>query len=194
MRAFKAFNKDMTCTLGKGRYQYRIGGTYLEDRAQAHQTGFHAAEYILDCLSYYNFNSCRICEVEAAGDIDEDGSNTKIACTNLTILRELSKEEVILEAMRYLAHHPRFKDPEYVTRNEGKANKGLIIVRGKHPAAAGREGDILGLMEERGGKLKAVAIYTVGRGEIEPGVYYDIDGKEVKKGAEKSRFKKVTGH
>lgn len=194
MRAFKAFNKDMTCTLGKGKYQYRIGGTYTEDRAQAHQTGFHAAEYVLDCLTYYNFNTCRICEVEATGDIDEDGDNTKIACTHLTVLRELSREEVILEAMRYLAHHPHFEDRTYVVRNRGKADKGIIIVRGAHPAAAGKSGDILGLMEERRGKLKAVAIYTVGHGDIEPGVYYDIDGKEVKKGAEKGRLKKITGH
>ena len=194
MRAFKAFNKDMTCTQGKGKYQYRIGGTYSEDRAQAHQTGFHAAEYILDCLSYYDFKSCRICEVEAAGDIDEDGINTKIACTNLTVLRELSREEVVLEAMRYLLRHPRFTDHKHVARDKGRAEKGLIIVRGKRPVAAGEEGDILGFMEEAKGGLEAAAIYTVGRGDIRPGVYYDIDGREVKRSAEESRPKKIAGH
>lgn len=33
MRAFKAFNKDMTCTCGRGSYQYEEGKTCKEDKA-----------------------------------------------------------------------------------------------------------------------------------------------------------------
>ncbi len=186
MRAFKAFNKNMTCTLGKGTFKYELGKTYTEDRAQAHNTGFHSAEYILDCLNYYNLQNCRICEVEAAGDIDEDGDDTKIASTRITLIRELSREEIVLEAMKYLVRHPHFKDIKYVARNKGEARTGLIIVRGRRPLAAGKTGDILGLMEEgKGKKVSAVAIYTVGRGRIKAGRYYDIDGKEIESVKEK---------
>lgn len=181
MRAFKAFNADMSCTHGKGRYQYAEGMTFTESKAQAHETGFHCAEYILDCLSYYpESRDMVICPVEALGDIDEDGQDTKISCTILKVGQKLTWEEVVLEAIRYLIKHPKFQDPQ-IKREKGESSGLYCIVRGESPIAAGAKGTILGMIQENSrGKVRSIAIYKVDGKEIKPGRYYNIDGKEVK--------------
>ena len=192
MRAFKAFNADMSCTLGKGKYQYAENMTFTEPRAQARECGFHCAEYILDCLKYYSANrDIVICPVEALGDISEDGTDTKVSCTILKIGRRLTWENVVLEAIRYLVNHPKFEDPK-IRRERGKSSDPYCIVRGKSPAAAGTKGTVLGMIQEGPrGKVKAIAIYKVNGREYKPGKYYDIDGKEVKD-AEKDGTEKTT--
>ena len=179
MRAFKAFNENMTCTLGKGVYQYQEGRTYREDKAQAHETGFHCASYILDCFSYYPKSSSTIvCPVEASGDIDEDGSNTKISCTVITIGKRLSCEGIVLEAIRYIAKHPRFKD-KHIHENKGRDDY-FCIVRGTNPIAAGSKGTVLGLIKENmRHKIQALAIYKIDGTILKAGHYYDINGEEV---------------
>lgn len=52
MKAYKGFHKDMTCK----DFQYEEGKSYHEDKAVCCETGFHACEYPLDCLSYYEPN------------------------------------------------------------------------------------------------------------------------------------------
>lgn len=44
MIAYKGFNKDLTCTMGKGRFQYEVGKSYKEDSAKCASTGFHCTE------------------------------------------------------------------------------------------------------------------------------------------------------
>lgn len=183
MRAFKAFNKDMSCTLGNGRFKYAENTTYEESRAQAHETGFHCAEYILDCYRYYSCNRDTIvCPVEADGDIDEDGYDTKISCTRMTIGQRLTPEEIVFEAIKYLAKHPRFKDSKNIHAEKGSDSGLYCIVRGKNPVAAGGKGTVLGLIKERkrSKTIEALAIYTVDGKSFKNNQYYDIEGKEVK--------------
>ena len=52
MIAYKGFNKDLTCTKGKGVFQYEPGKKYVEEKAKCARTGFHAATNPLDVLSY----------------------------------------------------------------------------------------------------------------------------------------------
>lgn len=179
MRAFKAFNKDMTCTLGRGSYQYEEGKTYREDKAQAHETGFHCVSYILDCFSYYPKNrSTIVCPVEASGDIDEDGLNTKISCTVMTIGKRLTAEQIVFEAIKYIAKHSRFKD-KHIHENKGKDDY-FCIVRGTNPIAASSKGGVLGLIKENARhKIQALAIYKIDGTILKAGHYYDINGEEV---------------
>ena len=55
MKAYKGFNKDMTCTPTDGKpFQYKEGETYEEPEADLCTKGFHACLDPLDCLNYYN--------------------------------------------------------------------------------------------------------------------------------------------
>lgn len=65
MRAFKGFNKDLTC---RG-YQYEEGKEFHTERAECCDTGFHACEYPLDCFGYYDPAHSVFHEVELSGEI-----------------------------------------------------------------------------------------------------------------------------
>ena len=49
MKAFKGFNKDLTC---RG-FQYEEGKEFHTEKAECCEEGFHACEYPLDCFGYY---------------------------------------------------------------------------------------------------------------------------------------------
>jgi len=87
MKAYKGFNKDMTC---RG-FQYKEGETYETDKAKVCKSGFHACENPLDCLQYYGPGKSVYHEVELDGEIDRrhDG-DTKVATTKIKIGAELS--------------------------------------------------------------------------------------------------------
>lgn len=189
MRAFKAFRKNMTCTMGNGVYQYAENKTFTEDRAQAHESGFHCAEYILHCFNYYSAGKDTIvCPVEALGDIDEDGSDTKISCTVMKVGQKMDPESIVFEALKYLAKHPKFEDEKNVSTETGYRHGMYSIVRGKNPKAAGDIGTVLGFLKEKpkSKQIEAMAIYTVDGKKFKKGRYYDITGKEVKTDDEKS--------
>ncbi|MBQ1429362.1 MAG: hypothetical protein IIZ06_06805, partial [Kiritimatiellae bacterium] len=86
MKAFKGFNKNMTC---RG-YQYKEGETYTTDRAKVCDTGFHACENPIDCLGYYCPAKSVYHEVELDGAIDKSGDDTKVAATKIKIGAALS--------------------------------------------------------------------------------------------------------
>ena len=77
----KGFNKDMKC---RG-FQYEEGKEYDEPIAKACGAGFHFCENPIDVLRYYDPNSSVYHKVEGSGDIDRDGSDSKIACTHIKI-------------------------------------------------------------------------------------------------------------
>ena len=88
MKAYKGFNKDMTC---RG-FQYKEGETYTTDRAKVCERGFHACEHPLDCLWYYEPGEGSVYhEVEMDGKIDKRPyGDTQIAATKITIGARLS--------------------------------------------------------------------------------------------------------
>ena len=91
MIAYKGFNKELACTLGKGVFRYQVGQTYKEELAECARTGFHCVEEPIEVLKWYREG--RYCVVEALEDIHEDG-NKKISCSEMRILREISKEQL----------------------------------------------------------------------------------------------------
>ena len=86
MRAFKGFNKDLTC---RG-YQYEEGKEFHTERAECCDTGFHACEYPLDCFGYYDPAHSVYHEVELSGEMDKSGDNTKVCATDIKIGARLS--------------------------------------------------------------------------------------------------------
>ena len=97
-KAFKGFNKDLTC---RG-FQYEEGKEFETERAECCEVGFHACEYPLDCLGYYSPNSSVYHEVELDGDIDERGDgDTKICATKIKIGARLSIAGLVKAAIDF---------------------------------------------------------------------------------------------
>lgn len=145
MYAYKGFEPDLSC---RG-YRFVMGKNVTLE-ANCASNGFHCAEDPLDCLSYYSDMDRSIyCLVQPGGDIDEDDRDSKIACTELTILRQLTRKEFFLHALAYMVDHPCRKVSGKVQREHGVSRGGYAIVRGKEPAACGKLGDILAFAREQ---------------------------------------------
>ena len=97
MIAYKAFGPGLVCR----NYQFEKGRN-VTDKAKCAAGGFHCAEDPLDCLCYYQWNGKNeFWIVEAGGDIDEDGVDTRISCTELTTLAKLDEERYLMAAVPF---------------------------------------------------------------------------------------------
>lgn len=169
MLAYKAFNKDLTCTMGKGKYQYEEGKWHEEPHANCVRNGYHCAENPLDCLTYYgDWDASVYYLVEAEGDIDEDGGDSKISSTRIRLIQKLNMFDFVSAALEYICRHPERKISERsgmitVCRDCGKARKGgAVIVHGEHPVASGPAGSILALVKRHpDGGIASVCIRNV---------------------------------
>lgn len=178
MIAYKGFNEDLTCTMGKGTFQYKVGETYEEDKAQCAGTGFHCVEEPIEVLSWYSRRDSRYCIVIADGDVHEDGKD-RISCTKMTVLREVTLMELGMLECEWIIQHPERTPSRKVKRNEGEAEPGgIVIVKGKNPKAKGKEGSVLFLLQEEGGKVVRAAVYAVSKvgGDIKPDQWCGVDG------------------
>lgn len=182
MIAYKGFEKDLSCTAGGNRFQYRLGVVNTTEAANCGQNGFHCAEDPLDCLSYYSdWKNSAYYVVEATGDLHEDGSDTKISCTKIRLLKRLSLEQFVYVSLVYMCKHPFRKWNGNVFEEQGKTrtNK-FVIVRGKNPSAAGALGDILGFAKEsyHSSTIEEISVIRVDGEEYKPDVFYRIDGSQ----------------
>lgn len=176
MIAYKGFEKGLRC-LG---YQFVMGMNRTE-QANCRANGFHCAEDPLDCLTYYpNMERSEYCVVDAGGDIDEDGYDSKIACTELRIIKMLSMEEFFLHALAYIADHPLREWSRQVMKDRAEARNGYAVVRGMDPVAKGKMGDFLALVKEDAdtGEVKQVALACVDGVKVMPDRWYDVDFEE----------------
>ena len=170
MRVYKGFNKKIQAKHGKGTFRYEKGKTYKEEKSKTRSTGFHAAEYILDCLQWYPIdgkNKFFLCE--AGGSIDEEDGCSMVVSTELTLLRELTLMEIAMAAMEYMIIHPKraWEKRErgaYAEKERSKAigETKIAIARGKHPKVKGEYGTVIGLIvEDEKGKPVAAGVRNV---------------------------------
>ena len=96
-KAFKGFNKDLTC---RG-FQYEEGKEFETERAECCEEGFHACEYPLDCFAYYNPANSVFHEVELDGEMDQNGGDTKICATKIKIGARLSIAGLVKAAIDF---------------------------------------------------------------------------------------------
>ena len=97
MKAFKGFNKDLTC---RG-YQYEEGKEFHTEKAECCDTGFHACEYPLDCFGYYDPAHSVFHEVELSGEMDKSGDNTKVCATDIKIGARISIAGLVKAAIEF---------------------------------------------------------------------------------------------
>ncbi len=159
MRAYKGFTSEIVSVLGNGNEKactFKPGRTYYEKQSKTAREGYHCCENPFDCLGYYELNGKnRFFEVEAAGDIDEDGMS-RIACTKLTLVKELSRLEFVMAGIQYMIEHPLRSGWQQHYYNvtvqgdeaEAAGEGGVAIARGRNPKVKGPEGSILALLVE----------------------------------------------
>lgn len=184
MIAYKGFNQYLQCTKGRGTFQYEEGKTYKEEKSKTADTGFHCAEYPLDCTKWYSIGSGVFYQVEAAGSIDEENSDSKIACTEMRLIKKLSLKELAGYSMMYIVQHPkRVWEMTGTLLDVGKDKasvngEGIAIARGKSPRAKGKKGAMLGLIYEPDG-IEGARLLEVDGKQIKPDTWYTTDGIEV---------------
>ena len=172
MIAYKAFEIGLVC---RG-YQF-VMGLNVTDKANCKQNGFHCAENPLDCLTYYpDMDEAEYYLVDARGDINEDGCDSKIACTELNIIKKLSCEDLFLHGLAYMNDHPFLKWSNHVKQDRANASRGYAVVRGNDPIAKGERGDILALAKEDPAtrKIIQIALARVDGEKIQPGTWYGV--------------------
>ena len=99
MKAYKGFNKDMTC---RG-FQYEVGKEYETDKAKLCECGFHACLYPLGCFSYYPPENSRYCLVEISDVVEsKENNDTKICGKKIKIIKELSISEMTTASVEYV--------------------------------------------------------------------------------------------
>ena len=187
MIVYKGFHKNLTCTMGNGTYKYTPGELNVEESSKCRSTGFHACEYPLGVFRWYsNIKESKYYKCEAGGSIDEVQNSTDLACSELTLLEELSLEQITYYALMWIATHPKSPDWECLysdvmaSVDNASTSRGIAIARGQEPHAKGEEfGACLGFVEERDGEIQAVRMIKVDNEKYMPKIWYACRGGEI---------------
>jgi len=126
MKAFKGFNKDLTC---RG-FQYKVGETYEEEKAELCHTGFHACESPVACLQHYDPATSVYHEVELEEVSNEKDTDTKRVGKKITIGAEIGIHEICRLTFEYVKEH---------CTNENNAEAGKPATAGEYGAATAGE-------------------------------------------------------
>ena len=118
MKAYKGFNKDMTC---RG-FQFEEGKTYEEKEAKLCRNGFHACEYPLDVFGYYDpassvFHEVELDEVDSARD-----SDSKVSAKKITIGARLSIHRLVELSVEYINAHIDKTKKQHVMKGDYSAS------------------------------------------------------------------------
>ena len=98
MKAYKGFNKDMTC---RG-FQFEEGKTYHEENAKLCESGFHACLNPLDCFNYYAPSESVYHEVELNEVLNEKSEDSKICGKTIKIGAKLDVLGMVKIAVNYI--------------------------------------------------------------------------------------------
>ena len=134
IKAYKGFNKDMTCR----DFQYEEGKEYEEERAEVCNCGFHACEYPLDCLGYYDPAHSVYREVEQSGEISKRSDDTKVASTKIKIGARVSIAGLVQAAIEYTKERikPEAKANEDCGASSATGYKGASSATGDKGASS----------------------------------------------------------
>ena len=118
IKSYKGFNKDMTCL----DFQYEEGKEYETEDAKACDCGFHACEYPLDCLGYYNPAQSVYHEVEQSGKLFRKNDDSKVTSTKIKIGAEISIAGMVKAAIEYTRERAKESEDAHNTGNYGASS------------------------------------------------------------------------
>ncbi|EBP4293775.1 hypothetical protein UK18_23045 [Salmonella enterica] len=194
---FKGFNKDLKC---RG-FQFAIGETFHHDgKVEACGSGFHACECPFDVFSYYPPAESRYAETISFGITDsEEGGDTKIASSSITIKDELTLPQFIQRGIEWIwSKIDKSLEQQIISGNWSAAtntgkrsaatntgNRSAAEVSGSQSVAAslGIEGKaraseggaIVLCYRDEDGELIHIRASKVGENGIMPNTWYQLD-------------------
>ncbi|EJH1049946.1 hypothetical protein NCL56_004327 [Salmonella enterica] len=185
---FKGFNKNLKCR----DFQFEIGKTFHHDgKVEACGSGFHACECPFDVFSYYPPAESRYAETISFGITDsEEGGDTKIASSSITIKDELtlpqfiqrgiewiwskidkSLEQQIISGDQSAATNTGYQSAAEVSGSQSVAAS--LGIEGKAKASEG--GAIVLCYRDEDGELIHIRASKVGENGIMPDTWYQLD-------------------
>ena len=139
MKAYKGFNKDMTCMpIGGKPFQYKEGETYHEDEAVLCKKGFHACEMPTDVFGYYAPGTSVYHEVDIEDVSAERKEDTKVVGKTIKIGAKLDVVRLVKAQFDYVKSHTTMEDTDPKKANAG--NYGAANAGYKGAANAGYKG------------------------------------------------------
>ena len=130
MKAYKGFNKDMTC---RG-FQFKEGETYHEDKAELCESGFHACEDPLNVFDYYPPLDSKYHEVELDEVSEQRESDSKVVAKRITIGAEIGIPGLVK------AHIERIKQTFEMDNDSGSSGDAAQIGSSGYAAKIGSSG------------------------------------------------------
>ena len=116
MKAYKGFNRDMTC---RG-FKFEEGKEYEQSgEIKVCENGFHACERPLDCFAYYSPVESVYHEVELNGEISKANDDTKIASRKIKIGAQLNIAGLVKAQFEYVKENTTTENTDPKTANAG---------------------------------------------------------------------------
>ncbi len=147
MKAYKGFNRDMTC-MG---FQYKEGETYHTDEAKLCKSGFHACEYPLDVLAYYPPNSSAYHEVELDEVSGERGNDSKVCAKTIRVGARMDIASLAKASIEYTA-----SKCDKSRRNHATGIRGVASATGIRGAASADNPTAIAVAWGLNGRAKGV--------------------------------------
>ena len=192
MKAYKGFNKDMTC---RG-FQYEEGKTYKTDKAELCEAGFHACLNPLDCFKYYAPGESVFREVEIVDNGERNNDDSKIVGKKITIGGELSVPMICKLHFEYVKSKCEPTNSRVEGDNQSASagdygsacsrgsvsvgTNGVAIVRGNGVMAKGGKGSIFVIAVESNinPEIKEYKVAIVDGEKIKADTWYKLENGE----------------
>ena len=98
MKAYKGFNNKLQCR----EFQYKVGETYEEEKAELCNCGFHACEAPLDVFGYYPPADSRYCEVELEDVSEKTSDDSKRCARKISIGAEIGIKGIVEAGVKFI--------------------------------------------------------------------------------------------
>ena len=102
MKAYKGFNNKLQCTPSGKVFQYEIGKSYEEPKADLCCSGFHACEAPLDVFGYYPPSDSKYCEVELDEVSEKTDGDSKRCGKKIKIGVEIGIKGIIDAGVKFI--------------------------------------------------------------------------------------------
>ena len=177
MKAYKGFNRDMTCR----DFQFEEGKTYEEENAKLCDSGFHACVDPLDCFNYYYPGQSVYREVELDDNGERYADDSKVCGKKITIGAEIGLPGIIKAHFDYVKSNCTMErtDPKQATAGyRGAATSRGKVSVGENGVGTVRGDDVM----IRGGKgaMLTIAVESKTSFDIVSWGSFVIDGKMYK--------------